>query len=71
VPKCSFYRLHQQAVRPSSMELPGKSPWCAHPQSKVTVFAAAGTMGGARLLQCGGEHGKCTLTIPPEQPPKP
>ena len=68
--KCSFYRVHLQAVRPAVKEPPGKTPWCAHPQSKVSVFMAAGTVGGARLLQCGGDQRKCTLPPPPE-PPKP
>lgn len=64
--RCTFYRLHVQAIRPAVKAPAVKTPWCAHPQSNVSVFAAAGTVGGARLLQCGGDFGKCDLPLKPE-----
>ena len=59
--KCDFYRLHIQPARPAMQSPAVKTPWCAHPQSKVSVFAAAGTVGGANLLQCAGSTAKCNL----------
>ena len=66
--RCSFYRLHTPPENSSAPFAAVNAPWCAHPQSKVWVFAAAATLGGAKLLKCGGDNEKCTL---PQPHPKP
>lgn len=66
--RCSFYRLHTPPENSSSPFPAVNAPWCAHPQSKVWIFAAAATLGGAKLLKCGGDNEKCTL---PQPDPKP
>ena len=67
--KCTFFRLHQQAERPATKQPAAKVPWCAHAQSRVSVFSVSAMPGGARLLQCGGDLGKCPLPQQPTEKP--
>ena len=40
-----------------------KVPWCAHPKhSTVDRKTVRGTVGGGRLLQCGGDRDSCKLS---------
>ncbi len=64
---CTYYRVHFQTVPPRAQLPAAPAPWCAHPQSRVALFAAAGTVGGARLLQCGGNTVKCRLPQPKQR----
>lgn len=52
-------RSDRQRVPPMNIEM----PWCAHPKhSPVDHLTATGTLGGGRLLKCGGDRKQCPLT---------
>ena len=66
---CGYYRIinkfmQDRSIRADRMARGStvKLPWCAHPtDSPVDQRTVQSVIGGARLLTCGGDLGKCPI----------
>ena len=68
---CDFYQvttktLESKEIRPDRQRVSPQvvsMPWCQHPKhSPVDETDATRTIGGGRLLRCGGQLDQCPLS---------
>lgn len=67
---CGFYREHRKGFASnevhSHMQQEAATvshiPWCSHPKHSPAELAyVTSVIGGARVLQCGGDFSKCQI----------
>lgn len=69
MPKCEFYRTETVTMRAHAAHSNKREPapqrvvagFCVHEFSPVSRAKAVTEMGGAKLLGCGGDLGKCPI----------
>lgn len=67
--ECPFYRVDRKELRSREIRADRmqdvqivRIPWCGHPKHTPVTRQDTRVLGGARLLQCGGDLGRCPLT---------